>query len=205
MAEMNGGDMVEYELMPMAGGTSIWWPDPSKYKDEHVAAMEGRVRRKGPGRMVSRGALAVLADLPHEVTHCLQSITQQQHNVFEGSEWSAEYDASVASLNVLQSAVDAAVASGDGTESFLAAPGLFETVWLFLCEEVACLHAIVTSEATAASDRLDDARYRAWVTSSGNRPRCVELAITCLRVACVLSQLFACARAGCGDRPGRTH
>ncbi len=31
MKEFTGGDLLEYELQPQAGGTSMWWPDASLY------------------------------------------------------------------------------------------------------------------------------------------------------------------------------
>jgi hypothetical protein len=31
MQSFSGGDMLEYELQPQAGGTVIWWPDAAQY------------------------------------------------------------------------------------------------------------------------------------------------------------------------------
>lgn len=150
-----GGFMVDAEITPQAAGTLILWPNPVNFTAEHCAGLKDHVVPVGsipsPHHLAWRAIACTPSDISHEVVHCLQSWAKQDHTTGgEGSEWSAEHDASVAACNIMTSC------------AFV--ENLPLTSILYQLDELVAHHDAVFPPGV-------ESRYQEWITCCGLSPR----------------------------------
>jgi hypothetical protein len=142
---------------------SIFFPNPAFFREAHHALLMPRVPPfwRTPPLLQARNALQLLADYPHEMVHALQSFPDLYQKADEASIMLAEHDPSAVALNLLW-----VVLGSTPLSPLLAAPGLFETVFLYQVREALC-----TMGAKSSPDMVGfEDRYQAWRQSCGKVP-----------------------------------
>jgi len=119
--------LMQYEINPACGGSQIFWPDSRKFNEEHAI----RFTAGNTSRLLQHTVGYILAYLPHEIVHAVQ--TSMKHYISPECDdgWLAEHDPSACSLNILKHSLEALHLDVDDD---LSVPGVFESVVLYLVQ-----------------------------------------------------------------------
>jgi hypothetical protein len=157
-----GDFMLEYEINPAVAVTTIYWPDVSKFKPEHI----DRFTLGNPADVYAVNILGFLTDFSHEIGHVLQNIYKQQTDSNLDDGWLVEHDPSVISMNLLSEALKIKSMGVDDQlqileDEFSAVPCLLETCLLWLSQRTHRYHSHESVTQTHFKD------YHQWKSSCG--------------------------------------
>jgi hypothetical protein len=153
--DYTGDFMLEYEINPAVGATTVYWPDPTKFSDAHI----DRFTLSNPSKLVEMAIFGFLTDYPHEIGHVLQQLFHQVIKTVDDDGWLAEHDPSTIALNLLSEALRVPT-----SDEFSDIPALFETTYLWLHSRVIEYHH---HESVQVSELQE---YQRWKSSCGFHP-----------------------------------